>query len=462
MQSAIVSAMIGKVGNILTGTQNAIVQSIKNTQRLLDKVQLRLASGKDVNSAIDNPSNFFLSLSLSQKADDYMRLLDNIQLNMETIKATMTGVDAISKLIDLADTMLAKAKEELYSGAVTSLTGTLTDIEIASILAANPGLTYSTDTHSFYMLGAGSADWDTAFATAGSATLTEPAGVAGIAGVPGHLAVVTSQEENDFIHALAPMDTWIAGSDRAVEGEWRWVAGPETGQQFWQGGPGGSAVNGMYTNWLGAEPNNLGNEDTLQFRSSGLWNDQPATDTLGYVIEWDMSLFVPTPDPDLVARAHDYARQYSQLMEQIDMLARDTHYRGVGLLNQNDLRTDFNIDRSNFLITKGIDATSQGLGLDKVDFLRLGILEISQEQVYDARETLRTYLAGIGTDLNIITNRLDFTQSTINVHKGGAMDLVVADQNETGAELLALQLRQQLQTEAISLSTKSTVSQLFK
>ena len=68
-------------------------------------------------------------------------------------------------------------------------------------------------------------------------------------GVPGHLATITSQAEQDFVREYflqftrPPHSTrlqgrelfWIAASDAAVEGEWRWVAGPEAGEVFWQG-----------------------------------------------------------------------------------------------------------------------------------------------------------------------------------------------------------------------------------
>ena len=111
--------MAGTIGNVLTGVQNAIAQSIKKTEGLLDKVQLRLASGKDVNSAIDNPTNFFISRSLLQKANDLMRLLDDISTSIGAIKAATTGAEAILRLIDQADSLLDEAQIELYSGEHT-------------------------------------------------------------------------------------------------------------------------------------------------------------------------------------------------------------------------------------------------------------------------------------------------------------------------------------------------------
>ncbi len=447
--------MIDRIGNILTGTQSAVVQSIKNAQGLLEKVQAKLASGKDVNSAIDNPQNFFLSLSLSQKASDFRRLLDGISQNIEAIKATKTGAEAILKIIDIVTAFLEDARAELYTGGVTSLISELSDEDITAILAVNPGLQYFPGNRSFYRLSAAPASWAAASAIANSATIVEPPGVTGVNGVTGHLSNITSQAENDFVHAIAPVNAWLGGGDGAVEGEWRWLVGPEAGQQFWQGGVGGSTVGGSYANWGGGEPNNSGNEDTVHMRPDGRWNDLPGATAYDYVIEWDSSLFLPPVDPALIARAAEYAEQYRLLLDQIDLLAKDTQYRGLHLLKDETMRTDFNPERTSFLITEGIDATSRGLGLVPHDFMRLTTLSNSQNDVRAAREELRSYIGNLSNDLNIITVRLQFTQNHIDVHKSGSEELVVVDQNEAGAELLALQVRQRLQNEALRLSMQS-------
>lgn len=453
--------MTGNVGNILTGAQSAVVQTIKNTQRLLDKVQLRLASGKDVNSAIDNPANFFTSLALSQKADDLRRLLDGVSLNIETIKAASAGADSILKLIDLAEALLGNAVEELYPGEATSLASELSDENIAAILAANPGVTYSATTQSFYMVSSGTATWAVANANALAATLNEPAGLVGIASVTGHLANITSAQENTYVDSIVPGTAWLGGSDAGVEGEWRWTSGPESGQQFWQGGHTGNTVGASYAHWGGGEPNNSGNEDYMHMRADGFWNDQIGTSSYNYVIEWDASLFSVSSEPGLVKRAAEYSKQYSQLLDQIDLLAKDTHYRGIGLLHGDDLRTDFNVRRTSFLLTEGIDGSSSGLGLMRIDFMRLSTLNLSQQQVRDARGTMRSYASSLAVDFNIISTRLDFTRGTIDIHDAGADDLVVADKNEVGAELLSLQISRQLQTQALRLSAQNNVSQLF-
>ncbi len=291
--------------------------------------------------------------------------------------------------------------------------------------------------------------------------MNEPAGLVGVAGVTGHLAVITSAAENTFVDGIVPGTAWLGGSDATVEGEWRWTSGPEAGQQFWQGGHTGNTVGGSYAHWGGGEPNNSGNEDYVHMRADGFWNDQKGTTSYNYVIEWDASLFSVSSEPRLVARAKEYEKQYLALLGQIDLLAKDSHYRGIGLLHGDNLRTDFNIERTSILITEGIDASSAGLGLFSRDFMRLSSLNLAKEQVREARSVLRSFAGSLATDLSIITIRLDFTKGTIDIHDAGADDLVVADKNEIGAEVLALQTSRQLQTTALSMSTRSSIAQLL-
>ncbi len=71
-----------------------------------------------------------------------------------------------------------------------------------------------------------------------------------------------------------------------------------------------------------------------------------------------------------------------------------------------------------------------------------------------------TLVKSIANDLSIVQFRRDFTEQTINTLQAGADDLVVADQNEEGANLLALQTRQALGTTSLSLAAQSQQSVL--
>jgi hypothetical protein len=113
-------------------------------------------------------------------------------------------------------------------------------------------------------------------------------------GITGHLATITSVEENTFIFAglgVGNSPIWLGGfqDSSAPEpiGEWQWVTG-----ESWS-----------YSNWAPGEPNNLsgGGEDALAFaffKADGTWNDAPITYTGysqgGYVVEYESS---PVPEP---------------------------------------------------------------------------------------------------------------------------------------------------------------------
>ncbi len=391
-----------------------------------------------------------------------MRLLDGISTSIGAIKAATIGADAILKLLDQAESLMDEALIDVYSTGVTSLLPTLTDEDIAAVLAANPGVTYNPASESFYQVSLAAVNWTTANNAAHAATLIVPPGVPAISGVTGHLANVTSPEETIHLNSLAPgFNVWIGGSDSAVEGEWRWTDGFEAGQQFWQGGVGGSTVAGSYAHWGAGEPNNSGNEDYMHLRPDGFWNDLAPGASYSYIIEWDLALFVRPVDAELVAKAEAAAKEYQLIMDQIDFLAKDTHYRGNGLLRGDNLRTDFNEKRTSYLTTEGMNASSDGLGLSTRSFLTLSDLTLAQEEAREARLTLRSYSASLAVDFAVISVRLDFTESAINIHRDGATNLVAVDQNAAGAELLALQVRQQLQMEALRLSAQPDISKLF-
>ncbi|MBL4919002.1 DUF4347 domain-containing protein [Szabonella alba] len=107
-------------------------------------------------------------------------------------------------------------------------------------------------------------------------------------GLEGYLATVTSAEENAFIAPLLGGQGWIGASDEGDEGAWMWMTGPEAGTYFWQGLSDGGPVNGEYSNWSYAEPNDLNGEDYAHYLIDGTWNDFPLSNgsIQGYVVEY--------------------------------------------------------------------------------------------------------------------------------------------------------------------------------
>lgn len=146
---------------------------------------------------------------------------------------------------------------------------------------------------------------------------------------------------------------------------------------------------------------------------------------------------------------------YDTVREQIDDLVEDSGYRGVNLLNDDDLTTYFNEDRSNSLNTLGSDLTSDGLGMSAANFSTSVNIEAIRDELLEAQTSVRQFGNTIANSLSIIQTREEFTEAIVNTLEEGADKLTVADQNEEGAKLLALQTRQQLGTTSLSLAVQS-------
>jgi flagellin-like hook-associated protein FlgL len=154
---------------------------------------------------------------------------------------------------------------------------------------------------------------------------------------------------------------------------------------------------------------------------------------------------------------------YNNLISQITTLAKDASYNGVNLLDGDDLSVIFNEDGSSSLSIAGVDFSATGLGLTNVSgagFQSNTNINSSLAQLDTATATLRTQASRFGSNLSIVQTRQDFTKNLISVLQTGADNLVLADTNEEGANMLALQTRQQLSSVALSMASQADQSVL--
>lgn len=118
-------------------------------------------------------------------------------------------------------------------------------------------------------------------------------------GLHGYLATLTVADEAELLGKQSSGAGWIGASDAGVEGEWRWVTGPEAGTQFWSGNAAGSATAPYnYANWNNGEPNDSAGEDYAHINAPGTgfdgsWNDLSNTGSgsgdyqpKGYLVEY--------------------------------------------------------------------------------------------------------------------------------------------------------------------------------
>ena len=86
----------------LTAGMRTNLLNLQNTSTLLNRTQQRLSSGKQVNSALDNPTNYFASQNATQRASDLSGRKDGMSEAVQTVSATNAGITAITGLIQAA------------------------------------------------------------------------------------------------------------------------------------------------------------------------------------------------------------------------------------------------------------------------------------------------------------------------------------------------------------------------
>ena len=92
------------------GVRSNLLQ-LQQTSDLITQTQTRLATGKRVNSALDNPINFFTAQGLSVRANDLNALLDAMSTGIDTIQAANNGITAITKLVQSAQALVSQANQ---------------------------------------------------------------------------------------------------------------------------------------------------------------------------------------------------------------------------------------------------------------------------------------------------------------------------------------------------------------
>jgi flagellin len=115
-------------GIILSASVRQNLLSLQSTSDLLAQTQGRLASGKRVNTALDNPVNFFTASSLDARASDINNLLDSIGNGVQVLEAANTGITSLQKLVDTAKSIANQALQTTvgYSTKANIISGVIT------------------------------------------------------------------------------------------------------------------------------------------------------------------------------------------------------------------------------------------------------------------------------------------------------------------------------------------------
>lgn len=341
--------------------------ALQNIASQREVVQGRLASGKKVNSALDNPTNFFTAASLNSRANDLSALLDAMSNGIKTLEAADNGLKSITKTVESLQSTIRQARQDKsWQGESLAFTQSAT-----------------AGTISF----AGGAVGSTAIAV----TFGSNASV------------------DDVVSAING-NTSLSGKVRA-------------------------------------------SNDNGKLRIENLSTADLA------VTETSDSLSAGATIGGNTVRA-DLIKQFNDLRQQLDRTAEDASFNGINLLRGDALSITFNETGSSSITIQSKDGkpiNSTNLGIDQQQTAVADTdsgLDAILLKLSTAMNSLRSQSSAFGSNLSVVQNRQDFTKTMMNTLRGGADNLTLADQNEEGANLLALNTRAQLATSALSFASQ--------
>ncbi len=151
------------------------------------------------------------------------------------------------------------------------------------------------------------------------------------------------------------------------------------------------------------------------------------------------------------------ATQYNEIISQINTIVEDSGYSGTNLLDGDEsLTVSFNAAGDNTLTISGVSSDSTALAVTtSFDGATGSTLDTITTEIAAAKSTLQSTSTALSGSLGVINARQEFTDAMINTLQTGADKLTLADSNEEGANMLALQTRQQLGTISLSLANQS-------
>jgi len=168
-------------GIVLSASVRQNLLSLQSTAALLATTQNDLATGNAVNSALDNPTNYFTAQSLNNRAGDINNLLDQIGNGVQVLQAANTGITSLQSLVSNAQSI---ANQVLQTSVGYSTKSSVTSSAITGATADNLLGTPSAYTSASYTTTSAVSDSDssstvtTATVLSGGTTSTDGLGTA--------------------------------------------------------------------------------------------------------------------------------------------------------------------------------------------------------------------------------------------------------------------------------------------
>ena len=507
-------------GIVLSASVRQNLLALQSTASLLATTQNDLATGNKVNTALDNPTEFFTAQSLNNRASDISNLLDGISNGVQVLQAANTGLTSLQSLVANAQSIANQVleaptgydtKSNVTSAAITGATSTnllnaATAPSTGSVVKNDNTSSSVAITGSTLLSGVGgtsSNDLATGITTADTlvvngTTFSFVAGTTssgtniGIGDNIGDMltaintAVGTSTSISNGQITITPPPQGLTLSGTALAKLGLTAQGNSlAGETLTIGATGGGTATNI-TFGLGAgqistlnELNNALAANNLQasVNTNGSINvvtsNDVASSTMGAIGGTaaaagaafnGLTAVAPVADANSQATRANLVNQYNNVLTQINTTAQDASFNGINLLNGDTLKLVFNETGKSTLSIQGVTFNATGLGLSALsvgtDFLDSSSANKALTALGTASTSLRAESSALGSNLSIVQIRQDFNKNLINVLQTGASNLTLADTNEEAANSQALSTRQSIAVSALALANQSQASVL--
>lgn len=193
-----------------------------------------------------------------------------------------------------------------------------------------------------------------------------------------------------------------------------------------------------------------------------------AVNAIDSVVDQLKGLAISAQSATTAAEFTELNTQYNSLISQIDNIAADASYQGLNLVNGtgSTLSVSFSESTASKLTVASVDLTNASTGLSITTGATLSATSLNTcaiNQLDSAIATLGSKAKTLGSNVALLQTRLDFTEKYVNELETGADKLRLADMTTEGANLVALQTRQQLGISSLSFAgqAEQAVLQLF-
>ena len=385
----------------LTASMRSNLASLKSIQSQMDTTQNRLSTGKKVNSAIDNASSFYQSRALTNRAADLDSLLDSMGQGIQTIQAANEGIEAVTAFVEQAKSVAnsAFALDATAADYITSLKGY--EDQYNAILKE-------------------------------IATLAKDSSYQGINLLNGSNLTVMFNETRT--HSLTVNGEVLTDELNGVGADgFSWDATTGMGNIDWKATP------PTYKKEV---------EYAMTTASPAI---TPSTGDQAQVDAW----IAANPDATLYKLTGSGANAVWTATTTYDATATAWATKAATPTDTDYVTSHTNNDSSHWYETDEVATYVDDQGNKSADYVNKSLSAIVK-----GLDHLRDYANELGNNFSIIQTRQNFTDALVDVLETGSDNLVLADMNEESANYLALQTRQQLAINSLSLASQSAQSVL--